>query len=327
MLFWSIVRRAAVLSAVALGCAVLAQAAVADTYPDRPVRIVLPFGAGGVGDISTRIVAEKLSDKLGKRFIIENMPSADSIVAARAVLNAPADGYSILLLTGGIAGAVPQYKEFPFDLSKLTPVSSMGYFDCLMAVNAKSDFKTLEDFLKATKAKPGTLNVAAVSTGGVQSLTANYFKQASGANFVIVPFRTTPDAIVALLRNDVQVIIDFYAALKPGLQSGQTRAIAWTGPTPSPAMPDVKTASEQGLKGFSAASWNSFYVKVGTPPEIINTLNKAMHEVLADPDVKKRLLDLGVDSKASTPAEMDTQLKNDIKKWAEVIERAGIEKH
>ena len=242
----------------------VAQAAAAETYPDRPVRIVLPFGAGGVGDISSRIVAEKLGDKLGKRFIIENMPSADSIVAARAVLNAPADGYSILLLTGGIAGAVPQYKEFPFDLSKLTPVSSMGYFDCLMAVNAKSDFKTLEDFLKAAKAKPGTLNVAAVSTGGVQSLTANYFKQASGANFVIVPFRTTPDAIVALLRNDVQVIIDFYAALKPGLQSGQTRAIAWTGPTPSPAMPDVKTASEQGMKDFSAASWNSFYVKVGT---------------------------------------------------------------
>jgi tripartite-type tricarboxylate transporter receptor subunit TctC len=317
----------AAVAALALSCALLAQGAVAQTYPDRPVRIVLPLGAGGVGDITARIVAEKLSDLLGKRFIIENMPSADGIVAGRTVLNAAPDGYTLLLLTGGIASAVPQYKEFPVDLSKLKPISSMGYFDCLMVVSAKSDFKNLGDFLKAASAKPGALNIGTVSTGGVQNLTANYFKQASSANVLIVPFRTTPDAVVGLLRDDVQMVIDFYAPLKAGIEGSQMRPIAWAGPQSSPAMPNVPTAAAQGVKDFAASSWNSLYVRSETPDAIVQTLNKAMRDALADPEVKKKLLDLGVDSKASSPAEMDAQLQGDIKKWAAVIDRAGIEKH
>jgi tripartite-type tricarboxylate transporter receptor subunit TctC len=321
-------RRAVLLSMLAFGCGAPGGAASAQNYPDRPVRIVIPLGPGGVGDITIRIVADKLSDKLGRRFIIENMPSPDGIVADRAVIGAPADGYSLLLLTGGTAAAVALYKQFPLDVQKdLTPISSIGYFDCLMVVNAQSEFQNLGNFLDAARAKPGTFNVGTVSTGGVQSLTTNYLKQASGVDFVIVPYRTTPDAIVALIRNDVQMLIDFYAPLKPGLEGRQMRAVAWAGPTPSPALPDVKTASEQGVKGFAASSWNSLYAKAGTPPEIIATLNKALSDVLADPDVKKRLLELGVDSKASTPAEIDMQLRGDIKKWAEVIDRAQIEKH
>jgi len=254
------------------------------------------------------------------------MPSPDGIVAANTVINAPADGYTLMLLTGGIASSVPQYKQFPFDLNALTPISSIGYFDPLMVVNAKSAFKTLDDFLMAVREKPGTLNVGTISAGGVQNLTANYFKQASGTDFVIVPFRTTPDTVVALMRNDVQMVIDFYAALKSGLDSGQLRAIAWAGPNRSPVLPDLPTAAEQGVKDFTAASWNSLYAKAGTPQSIIDTLNTALHDVLADPGVKARLLALGIDSRASTPTMMNLQLQDDIKKWAAVIERAGIEK-
>jgi tripartite-type tricarboxylate transporter receptor subunit TctC len=320
-------RRAVLMSLAAFGCAA-AGPAFAQGYPSRPVRIVIPFGPGGVGDISIRIVAEKLSEKFGRRFIIENVPSPDGIVAGRNVLSAPADGHTLLLLTGGTAAALALYNKFPLDvLTDLVPISSIGFFDCLMVVNAQSDFKTLADFVNTGKAKPGGLTVGTVSTGGVQSLTTNYFKQASGIDFVIVPFRTTPDATVALLRNDVQMVIDFYAPLKPGLENNQLRAVAWTGPTPSPALPEVKTAREQGIKDFAAASWNSLYARKGTPGDIIAALNKALHEVLADPDVKKRLLELGVDSRANTPAEMDAQLRADAKKWAEVIEKAGIEKH
>ena len=309
-----------------LGCLVLGGPAAAQIYPERPVRIVLPLGPGGVGDISARIIADKLSDKFGKRFFIENMPSPDGIVAANTVINARADGYTLMLLTGGIASSVPQYKQFPFDLNALTPISSIGYFDPLMVVNAKSAFKTLDDFLMAVREKPGTLNVGTISAGGVQNLTANYFKQASGTDFVIVPFRTTPDTVVALMRNDVQMVIDFYAALKSGLDSGQLRAIAWAGPNRSPVLPDLPTAAEQGVKDFTAASWNSLYAKAGTPQSIIDTLNTALHDVLADPGVKARLLALGIDSRASTPTMMNLQLQDDIKKWAAVIERAGIEK-
>ncbi len=323
-----VTRRTVMVSTVALACAAWGRTALAQSYPARPVRIVLPLGPVGVGDISILIVAEKLSDKFGKQFFIENMPSPDGLTAMHTVLNAPADGYTLLLFTGGIASSIALYNQFPIDVPKVfAPISSIGYFDCLMVVNANSDFKNLGDFLAAARAKPGTLNVGTISAGGVQHLTANYFKQASGADFVIVPYRTTPDAIVALMRNDVAMVIDFFAALQSGLQSHQLRAIAWAGPTPSPALPDIATASEQGVKGFAAASWNALYAKAGTPPDIVTTLNAALHEVLADPDVKKRLLDLGVDSRANTPAEMDAQLRADTKKWAEVIDRAGLEKH
>jgi len=319
-------RRAFMVAAAALGGAALSRSALADTYPSRPVRLVLPLGPGGVGDISARIVADKLSDKLGQHFFIENMPSPDGLVAGRTVLNAAPDGYTLLLLTGGIASSVPQYKQFPLDINSLVPISSIGYFDCMMVVDAKSPFQNLTDFLAAAKAKPGALNVGTISAGGVQNLTANYFKQASGANVVIVPFRTTPDTVIALMRDDVQMVIDFYAALKSGLDSGELRAIAWTGPKPSPALPNVPTASSQGIKDFHAASWNSLYARTGTPQPVIDTLNKALHEVLAEPDVKQKLLALGIDSRASTPAEMDQQFKTDVAQWAAVIDRAGIEK-
>jgi len=320
-------RRAVLMSLAALGCAASGRA-LAQGYPSRPVRIVIPFGPGGVGDISIRIVADKLSDKFGRRFIIENVPSPDGIVAGRNVLSAAADGHTLLLLTGGTAAALALYNKFPLDvLNDLVPISSIGFFDCLMVVNAQSQFKTLADFVAAGKAKPGGLTVGTVSTGGVQSLTTTYFKQASGIDFVIVPFRTTPDATVALLRNDVQMVIDFYAPLKPGLENDQLRAVAWAGPTPSPALPGIKTAREQGIADFAAASWNSLYARKGTPAVIVAELNKALHEVLADPDVKKRLLELGVDSRANTPAEMDAQLRADARTWGQVIDKAGIEKH
>ncbi|MGA2892456.1 MAG: tripartite tricarboxylate transporter substrate-binding protein [Xanthobacteraceae bacterium] len=319
-------RRAVIAGAAALGGALLARTAFAEGYPSRPVRIVLPLGPGGVGDISARIVADKLSDKFGQRFFIENMPSPDGLVAGHNVLNAAADGYTLLLVTGGIASSVPQYKEFPLDINALVPISSLGSFDCLMAVNAKSSLQNLGDFLAAAKAKPGVLNVGTISAGGVQNLTANYFKQASGADFVIVPFRTTPDTVVALLRDDVQMVIDFYAALQSGLDSGELRAVAWAGAQPSPSLPKVPTASQQGVKDFRAGSWNSLYAKAGTPQAVIDTLNKALVGILAEPDVKQKLLALGIDAKASTPAEMDRQLHDDIKTWAAVIDRAGLEK-
>ena len=162
MLHLSATRRAFMISAAALGASALSRTAFADTYPSRPVRIVLPLGPGGVGDISARIVADKLSDKLGQRFFIENQPSPDGLIAGRTVLNAAPDGYTLLLLTGGIASSIPQYKEFPLDMKSLVPISSMGYFDCLMVVNAKSDFQNLGDFLKAANAKPGQLNVGTI---------------------------------------------------------------------------------------------------------------------------------------------------------------------
>lgn len=322
----TIVRRTLLLAGFSLLIAAMSQPAWAE-YPERPVKIVLPLGPGGVGDITARIVADKLGEKLGQRFIIENMPGVAGIVASRAVIAAPADGYTLLLNTGGIAASIPLFNKFPVDvLNDLTPVSSLGFFDCLLVTNGQSDYKTLGDFIQAAKANPGKLNIGTISAGGAQHLTANYFKQAAGIDIVIIPFKTTPETILALMRNDVQMVVDFYAALSGNLADGKLRPLAWAGSQPSPALPQLKTADAQGVKNFDAVSWNAIYIKTGTPPAIVATLNKAIVEVLADPALKKKLLDLGVDARSSTPAEIDAKMRSDIQKWAKVIDGAGIPK-
>jgi tripartite-type tricarboxylate transporter receptor subunit TctC len=307
--------------------ALAAPVARAETYPSRPVRLVLPFGAGGVADISARVVADKLGDQLGQRFIVDNQPGAGGIAAARNALAAPRDGYTLSLLTNATAISVPLFNNLPFDpLKDFTPISTLGYFDCLFVTNAASEFQSLPDFLKVARAKPGALNVGTVNPGSTQHLTAELFKSTAGVDFVIVPFRTTPEAVLALLRGDIQMVIDFYAGLKPGLVDGKTRAIAWSASSRSPALPDVPTVQEGGVAGFNVTSWNALYAPAGDPPEVVETINRSLRTVLADPDVKRRLLDLGIDSRASTPAELDAQIRADIKKWAGVIERAGIAK-
>ncbi len=295
-------------------------------YPTKPVRFILPFGAGGVADTTSRLVAEKLGEKLGQRFVIENMPGAGGIAAARAALAGGNDGYTMALITNGNAISVPLFKSLPFDPVKdFTPVSSIGTFDCLFIVNAASPHKTLGDWVKAAREKPGTFNVGTITAGSTQHLTAELFKSSANFNFVIVPTKTSGEAVVSLLRDDVHMVIDFYAALRGTVVDGKARALAWSGPVPSPALPDVPAAAAT-VPGFEVVSWNSMSAPAGTPQAVIDTLNKAMREVLADSALKKRALEMGIDLKASTPAEAQARLVNDIKKWDAVITKAGIQK-
>ncbi len=195
-------------------------------YPDHPVRVILPFGPGGVADVTARLVAEALSKKLGQNFVIENQPGAGGITAARSALTGPADGYTLELLTNGTAISVPLFAHLPFDpLKQFLPISTIGSFQCFFMVGESSPFQTLGDFLKAARDKPGTLNVGTVNVGSTENLAAELFKSTADINVVLVPFRTSPDVVVALLRNDIQMDIDFYAALKPTLDSGKGRAL------------------------------------------------------------------------------------------------------
>ena len=296
-------------------------------YPTRPVRVILPFGAGGVADVTARLVADALGNKLGQRFVIENNPGAGGITAARAALEGGKDGYTLILLTNGTAISVPLFNHLPFDpLKDFVPISIIGYFSCVFMVNASSPFQALADFLKADREKPGAVNVGTINVGGTQNLTAQLFKSMAGAHFVIVPFRTSPDVVVGLLRNDVQLAMDFYAALKPTLEGGKGRAIATSGPQRSPELPNVPTVQEAGVAGFDVVAWNGLYAPAGTPQDVIDTLNKALHEVLADPALKKRALDLGIDARASSPGELDQRMRSDIAKWGAVIANAHIPK-
>lgn len=302
-------------------------AAWAQNYPNRPVRVLLPFGAGGVADVTARLVAEKLGDKLGPRFIIENMPGAGGITAARAVLSSAADGYTLALLSNGTAISVPLFKNLPFDpLTDFVPVSSMGTFDFIFVTQAGSPYKTLPDFIKAAKEKPGQLNVGTINVGSTQNLSAQLFKSTAGVDVTIIPFRGSPDVLIGLLRGDIQMAIENFTAVQSHVESKSAVAVASSGAVRTPFLPDVPTVKEGGGGEFEARSWNAIFAPKGTPPEVISTLNAAMRAVLELPELKKRALDLGIELKGSTPEELRQRLKDDIEKWAKVIERAGIEK-
>ena len=188
------------------------------SYPNRPVRFILPFGAAGVADITSRLAAEKLGDKLGQRFVVENQPGPGGIAAARAVLSQAPDGYTLGLVTNGTSISAAIYKALPFDpVKSFATISTIGSFDLVFATNAESEFKTLQDFIKAAREQPGKLNVGTINVGGTQNLAAELFKSLAGINFQIVPYRGTPDVIVALLRNDVQMLVEFYAPIKSTL--------------------------------------------------------------------------------------------------------------
>jgi tripartite-type tricarboxylate transporter receptor subunit TctC len=313
--------------AISLLVFALSALAAEASYPDRSVRIVVPFAAGGVADITARIVAEKLGDRLGQRFYVENQPGAGGIAAARTVISSAPDGYTLALLSNGTAISVSLFKKLSFDpLRDFAPISSLGFFDFIFCTGADSEFKTLAEFIAVAKAKPGALNVGTINVGSSQNLSAELFKTAAGIDFTIVPFRATPEVGVSLLQGDIALMIDSYASIKGNLDDRKFRALASSGPIRSESTPDIAIVQESGVANYDVVSWNALFAPAGTPPEIVQTLNGALQDILADADVKKRLLELGIEARASTPQEISARLKSDIDKWQKVIEKAGIQK-
>ena len=296
-------------------------------WPEKPVRLVLPFGPGGVADVTSRIMADKLSTKFGQRVVVENMPGPGGIAAARTVANAAPDGYTMALVTNGTAISVAAFKTLPFDPVKdFAMVSMVGTFDLVFVVNAASEYKTLGDFLKAARAQPGKFNIGTIAVGGTQNLGGELFKSLGELNVQIVPYKNSPDIVVALLRNDVQMMVDFPPAVQGQVADGKLRILATSSPKASPLLPGVPTVDEAGVKGYEVISWNGVGVPKGTPKEIIDTMNKAMREVLALPELKEQFAKVGVVATASTPEELMARMTGDIKKWNEVVDKAGIER-
>jgi tripartite-type tricarboxylate transporter receptor subunit TctC len=302
---------------------VLAQQA----YPTRPVRVILPFAAGGVADITSRIAADRLSEKLGERFVIENQAGPGGIVAARSVLSAPPDGYTLGLATNGTSISVALYNALPFDpVRDFAAISLIGFFNLVFATNSESRFHTLQDFIAAARARPGELNIGTINIGSTQNLGAELFKSSAGIKVQIIPYRTTPDVVVGLIRNDIQLMVDFYAAMEAGLQQNRIHAVATSGLARSTYLPDVPLVGEAGVPGYEVTAWNGLFARRGTSAAIIDLLNKAVRDILMLPDVKERYAKLGIEAKGSTPEEFMARLQGDIAKWAAVIDHAGIPK-
>ncbi len=313
-----------ILAATAL---VLTSAADAQNYPNRPVRIIVPFAAGGIGDITTRLIADKLGDRLGERVIVDNQPGAGGIAAARSVLAAPADGYTLALVTNGTAINVPLFKSLPYDpVKEFAPISGFSLFDLTLVTSAAGPYATLSDFLKDARANPGKLNIGTINVGSTQNLAAELLRAMAKINVTIVPYRTTPDAMIAVLRNDVQLAAEYYATTKAGIEDGKLRLLATTGEKRSELTPNAPTVAEAGVPGYEVRSWNALFAKTGTSADIIARLNQAVRDVVALPEIKRRMLELGLEAQAGSPEEIAARLKDDIAKWAKVIDDAHIPK-
>lgn len=319
-------RRILALVVAALALAVSAPAAAADAYPSKPVRIVVPFGPGGVADVTIRVVAEKLTERLGQQVVVENKPGAGGIVAAQAVTQAKPDGYTLFLVSNGTAVSASLFKALPFDPVKdFAPVSMLASFSLGIAVNGESGFGSLKDLIAAGK-PGGKLNAGTINVGSTQNLAAELFKSETGIDLTIVPYKSSPDVVGALRAKDVQVAFEILPPLMPQIRSGWMKLLAVTGEHRFSGLPNVPTAIEAGLANYVVTSWNGVSAPAGTPKPVIDRLNQEINAVVALPDVKQRLLDLGVEARGSSPEALGQLLVVEIAKWKKVVERAKIEK-
>jgi tripartite-type tricarboxylate transporter receptor subunit TctC len=318
------------LAAVAAGAVALAMpagAALAADYPTKPVRVFVPYGAGGVGDLTMRILADKLGQDLKQQFVIENRPGAGGIVSATEVLRAQPDGYTLGEIGNGQSISASLFKKLPFDVLKdFAMVSVAGGFEMLLAVPGNSPYKSLKDLVDAAKQNPGKLNLGAINPGSTQNLSAHLFKQVTGADYTIVTYRTTPDLVTALLRGDVDLGFDYYAGFGSSIPDGKLRIVATSGDERDPLLPDIATAKESGFPQYVVTSWNGVAGPAGLSPEVVETLNAAIKRAVAAPDLQEKARRLGIDMRATTPQQMHDRMAADVAKWRDVIDKAGIEK-
>ena len=319
-------RLAALPLIAALLTAMLSPALAQGKYPSRSIRVMLPFAAGSVSDVTLRILAEKLGTRLNTSIVIDNQPRAGGTTAALAVKTSPPDGYSLVTFSSSTAISVSLLKSLPYDpVGDFIPISGISTFANIIAVNSSSPYRTLGDLLAIAREKPGVLNVGTTTVGSTNNLAAHLLKSMTGLSFVIVPFRTPGELVTAVLRNDVDAVIQSYGALKSAVESNQLRALGSTTPKRAAYAPQVPTVDEAGVKGFDVVTWNGAFAPAGTSPEVIGTLNRELRATLAEPQLMQRYAELGLEPLPSTPDELARQLRAEIDKWGRVIRDAGIE--
>lgn len=317
--------RRRLLQAAALLSGLPALARAAD-FPSRPVTLVVPFGAGGVADITARTVGQAMAPLLGQPVVVDNRPGAGGIVATQAVLGAPADGHTLLLMSNATAVSVHLVKKLPFDVrTQLLPVTTLGYFELGIAVAANSPHRSLKDLVAFARAHPGKLTIGTIAVGSTQHLSAELFKSRAGIDAVVVPYKGSPAVINALRSGEIDVAFEILSPLLPQLQAQVIRALAVTGPQRFAGLPEVPTALEQGIANYTVDSWNALAAPVGTPAAAIERLRAAAAQALAQPAVVTRLRELGVKAQASTGAEQAALLASEIEHWGRVVRAARIE--
>jgi tripartite-type tricarboxylate transporter receptor subunit TctC len=310
------------LAAVAAG---LATQAAAQDYPTRPVKIIVPFGAGGPADVYARFLGQYLQESLKQSFVVEDRPGAGSIIGTGEVAKSAPDGYTLLMMSNTHTTNETLRPNKPFQLMRdFVPVAPVNYSDLIMVVHPSVPAKDLKEFLALLKTKPGALNYASSGTGTPYHMAAELFKAMSGTDIVHVPHKASGEARNAVIGGHVEMMIDAITTTAPTVEGGQVRALGTTGKVRSKLLPDVPTIAEAGVPGYEATIWLGLMAPAGTPKPIVDKLNAEINKVLGTPEVKAAWAKQGAEPLVMTPAEFDTYLRGDIEKWAKVIQTAGI---
>jgi tripartite-type tricarboxylate transporter receptor subunit TctC len=300
--------------------------AAAQEWPQRPIRVIVPFGPGGGTDLIGRIVAQSLQEKLGQPVVIENRPGAAGTLGNEAVARADKDGYTLGVMTVGQIIAAVMNKSLRYDaLGAFDPVSQVATAGLIIVTRPDFPANDVKDLIAAAKANPGKVSFASPGFGATQHFTGELFRQTAGVDILHVPFRTSPEAIAAVLGKQVDVLFDTISAVLGQVQSGQLKALAVTGKDRFPAVPNVPAAIESGLlPGYDVTTWYGVFAPRDIPPAVVAKLNKTINEGLAEPAVQERLTKAGVVVRGSTPEEFGKHMEREYARWNAVREAAGI---
>jgi tripartite-type tricarboxylate transporter receptor subunit TctC len=321
-------RVAAVLAAVLslAMSAVLSVVAAPVDFPSRTIRIVTPLAAGSASDIVLRILAEKLSDQFKLPVIVQNQPGAGSVVADHTIINAPADGYTIGWIGNNNAISVSLFKDAVDPRTAMRPIVGVSEFAYLFVTNATSPYKSIKQWIDTARAKPDTLTIGTSTAGTSNHLAALLFKASEKLAITVVPYRGPSELSVALMRNDIDLVVNAYGGLRPLIEAGQIRPLAVTSANRLPELPDVPTMTEAGVPDYIVTSWNSLYGPKAMPDQAVEALKRAATDVLSDPAVKARFKEAGFDALALPADLLDARMRSETERWARVIAEAGIEK-
>jgi tripartite-type tricarboxylate transporter receptor subunit TctC len=302
---------------------VVSRSARAQAYPTRPVRLIIGYPPGGSADITARLIGQWLSERLGQPFIIESRPGASTNIATEAVVHAPSDGYTLLLVAPANAINATLYEKLNFDFIRdIAPVAGLIRFPNVLQVNPSVPAKTVPEFIAYAKANPGKLNMASAGNGSTTHVSGELFKMMAGVSMVHVPYRGAAPALTDLISGQVQVTFENPMSSIEFIRAGKLRALAVTTATRSEVLPDLPTVGDF-VPGYEASAWYGIGAPRGTPDEIINKLNKEINTILTDPKSKARLADLGASVIPGSPSDFGKLIADETDKWAKVVKFSG----
>jgi tripartite-type tricarboxylate transporter receptor subunit TctC len=301
-------------------------ASAQSNYPDRPITLIVPFGPGGIADLTARAVTKEMSATLKQPIVIDNRPGAGAIVGSGAVARAEPDGHTVLLMSNANAVSAGLFRKLPFDVQRdFAPVTLLGTFDLALFVNQDSALKSVPDVIAQAKAAPGKLTIGTIASGSTQHLAAELFKSMAQIDAVVVPYKGTPAVITALRTGEIDLAFEILGPMLAQVQAQVVRALAVTSDKRFAGLAAVPTVQESGLPGYMAASWNALALPAKTPAAVVQRLQRAAQEAIALPAVQSQLQSLGVRAQGSTPDQLQQLLADEIRRWSQVIRNAKIE--